>query len=289
MRKHLPFTIAALALAGSAVLGCRQAAPPPAPTGVELIPAAAILSDPADPAWTAAPEFVAPLLPQDLVEPRKLQPSTAEVRVRAISDGKQMAFRLEWTDDSSDDRPGPAEFSDACAVQLPARIEPTLPAPQMGEKGHPVEITFWTAAWQATVDGRSDSIQALYPNASVDHYPFQAKPLEKDPRGQQEMATRYAPALALGNRMAGPRPTPVQDLIAEGPGTLTPAAAAESTGRGQRTATGWSVVIARRLPAGLSPATGSQIALAVWEGTREEVGARKMRTGWINLTMRGQP
>ena len=284
--RFMPF---AILLAALCVPGCRQAAPAPAPTGVELASATAVPTDPTDTAWNAAPEFVAKLLPQDLVEPRKLQPTTADVRVRAVTDGKQVAIRLEWIDESKDDIPGPALFSDACAIQLPSKIEPTVPAPQMGEKAHPVEITFWSAAWQATVDGRGDTIKDLYPNAAVDHYPFQAQPLDKDPGAQREMAARYAPALALGNRMAGPRDKPVQDLIAEGPGTLSPAPSSDSTGRGQRTATGWSVVIARRLPAGLSPATGSQIAFAVWEGAHEEVGARKMRTGWINLTMRGNP
>lgn len=280
---------AVILLAALSVLGCRQAAPPPPPTGVELTPATALPTDPTDTAWNAAPEFVAPLLPQDLVEPRKLQPTTAAVRVRALTDGKQVAFRLEWEDETQDDTPRPANFSDACAVQLPAQIEPAVPAPQMGEKGRPVEITFWTAAWQASADGRGDTIRDIYPTAAVDHYPFQARPLDKDPGAQREMAARYAPALALGNRMAGPRDTPVQDLIAEGPGTLRPAPSSASTGRGRRTPHGWAVVIARPLPVGLSPTVGSQTAFAVWEGTQEEVGARKMRTGWINLTMRGTP
>jgi hypothetical protein len=282
-------TTPAILLAALSVLGCRQAAPPPPPTAVELASATSVPTDPTDAAWNAAPELIAKLLPQDLVEPRQLQPTTADVRVRAITDGKQVAFRLEWTDESKDDTPGPALFPDGCAVQLPAKIEPTVPAPQMGEKGRPVEITFWNAAWQATVDGRGDSIQDLYPNAAVDHYPFQAKPLEEDPGAQREMAARYSPALALGNHMAGPRDKPVQDLIAEGPGTLGPAPSSDSAGRGQRTETGWSVVIARPVPAGLSPTAGAQIAFAVWEGAQEEVGARKMRTGWINLTMRGTP
>ena len=47
-----------------------------------------------------------------------------------------------------------AQFPDACAVQLPAKLEPTVPAPQMGEAGKTVEITYWRAAWQAVVDGR---------------------------------------------------------------------------------------------------------------------------------------
>ena len=94
---------------------------------------------------------------------------------------------------------------------------------------------------------------------------------------------------ALHNTMAGPRKTPVQDLLAEGPGTLTPATDAGSTGQGQRTPDGWVVIIKCRLPAGVSANTGTQIAFAVWQGGKEEVGARKMRTGWIPLTLQGKP
>jgi len=223
MSRSVRLTILVIAVAAFPLPACRRPAPPPPGTGVELVPVAALPADPEDGVWNMADEFIADLLPQDLVEPRKLHPTTTAVRVRAVTDGKDVAFRLEWSDPSDDDTSDPARFSDACAVQLPAKIEPTVPAPQMGEKGRPVEMTFWTAAWQATVDGRGDSIRDLYPNAAVDHYPFQAPALEKDPAGQREMAVRYAPALALGNRMAGPRDQPVQDLIAEGPGTVHPA------------------------------------------------------------------
>jgi len=41
------------------------------------------------------------------------------------------------------------------------------------------------------------------------------------------------------------------------------------------------------MPEGLTPKTPSQIAFAVWEGGAQEVGARKMRTGWIPLSIRG--
>ncbi|WP_159318750.1 hypothetical protein, partial [Klebsiella pneumoniae] len=88
---------------------------------------------------------------------------------------------------------------------------------QMGETGKPVEIAFWRADWQAIVDGRPDSITSIYPNASVDHYPAQAKPLENDPNAQQQAALRYSPARALGNNRAGPRDRPVEDMLAEGP------------------------------------------------------------------------
>lgn len=85
--------------------------------------------------------------------------------------------------------------------------------------------------------------------------------------------------------MGGPRAGPVQDLLAEGPGSLTPAKTTTSTGLGRRTATGWAVVITRQVPQGLSARAKSQIAFAVWEGSQEEVGARKMRTGWIPLAI----
>jgi hypothetical protein len=271
-----------------AVVGCRQA--PPAPTNeVVAMSRSSLPSGPTDPVWNELPVHVAPLLLQDIVEPRQLAPTTREVRVRAVSDGLKVAFRLEWSDATRDDRPGPARFSDACAVQVPAKIDRDVPAPQMGEAGRTVEISFWRASWQAVVDGRGDTIQDLYPLASVDHYPFEAASLEKDPQARSEMALRYAPARALSNWMSGPRRNPVEDLIAEGPGTLSPARETQSSGKGERTETGWSVVIVRPMPTGLAPLTRSQVAFAVWEGSRQEGGSRKMRTGWIPLSLKATP
>lgn len=275
----LIFAISPLLLA----VGCRPA-PPAAPlTDVTIVAADVLPADPDDAAWNRAPEFTAALLPQDQVEPRQMQVSTGEVRVRAVAAGDRVAFRLQWDDLSLDDQPGHEDFPDACAVQLPATAEPTLPAPQMGEPGRPVAITFWTAAWQATVDGRGDTLRDLYPGATIDHYPHEAEPLKSDPAAQREFELRYSPARALGNFMAGPRDRPVEDLIAEGPGTLGPGPSSDSQGRGQHNGSGWTVVLSRRLPAGWDTARGSQVAFAVWQGDRNEVGARKMRTGWINL------
>lgn len=277
--------IAALVAAST---GCRKPVSA-VPSPNVLVVTGAIPDDPLDEAWSEAPVHVATLLTQDMVEPRSMRISTEKIQVRAVTDGREIAFRLEWLDGSNDDRSVPARFADACAVQLPAKVEPTLPAPQMGEPGRPVEIVYWNAAWQAVVDGRGDSIRDLYPNASVDHYPFEARSLEPGSPQQTEMAARYAPARALNNAMAGPRSNPVQDLVAEGPGTLSPSVSAGSTGRGRRTADGWAVVIRRKLPQGFSVQTETQVAFAVWEGAHQEVGARKMRTAWIPLVMQAQP
>lgn len=257
-------------------------------TEVRAVRRAAIATDPADAAWQDAPEYRAALQLQDMVEPRLLAPSTPEVRVRALTDGTKLAVRLDWSDASPNDVPGPAKFADACALQTPAKRSPDAPAPQMGEPGRPVEITYWRASWQANVDGRPDDIRALYPAAGVDGYPFDAASLVKGSPEQVAMAKRYAPARAVGNDVAGPRSEPVQDLVGEGPGTLRPAEHARSTGRGVRTPSGWSVVLVRPL-AGGGGDTPDVIAFAIWSGEHGEVGARKMRTGWVPLRVTEAP
>jgi DMSO reductase family type II enzyme heme b subunit len=259
------------------------------PGEVKAVRAAALPSNPGDAAWAALPVHVAPLVVQDLVEPRLLKATTPEVRVRAMHDGTSVAFLLEWADATKSDLPGPASFTDACAIQFPATPPARdLPAPQMGEKGRGVEITYWRASWQAVVDGRGDTLRDVYPNATVDHYPFEAASLAPGSPEQKEAALRYAPARALGNAMAGPRKTPVEDLVAEGPGTLAPGGAAGSNGKGVRTPTGWAVVLSRRLPSGVTAPGRSQVALAVWEGAGDESGARKMRTVWIPFNLEAQ-
>jgi hypothetical protein len=266
---------------------CRDRTPV-SPAEVLVVKASSAPTDPVDPLWIKAPEHTARLIPQDLVEPRQMKTTTSDVRVRAITNGVQVSFRLQWVDPSTDDVAGPARFADACAVQLPASPAGGAPAPQMGEAARPVEITFWRASWQAVVDGRGDSIRDLYPDASIDHYPFEAESLAKGSPEQKAMADRYAPARSLGNQMGGPRGSPVESLMAQGPGTLAPAPSSEARGRGRRSAEGWTVVISRRMPAGLAPQTRSQVAFAIWEGSQQEAGSRKMRTGWIPLALGGE-
>lgn len=263
---------------------CKKAQVPTAEVNVAQVKE--ITLDPNAPVWDAVSLHVSKMILQDLVEPRLMEASTSETQVKAITNGTEIAFRLEWLDDSQSDMPGPKHFIDGCAVQLPAKADPNVPAPQMGEVAKTVEISFWRADWQAIVEGRADNINAIYPNASIDHYPEDAKSLENNPQARAETAARYAPARALGNRRAGPRDQPVEDLIAEGPSTLSPAPNAISKGKGVRTKHGWAVVITRPIPAGFTVSTASQVAFAIWEGSHIEVGARKMRTGWVPLILK---
>jgi len=269
------------------VAGCAKKQPP-ALTEVVAQRVAALPASPDDPAWKNVPAFTAPLILQDMVEPRLLVASTPSVDVQALTDGSQVSFRLTWTDSTMNDLPGAARFMDACAVQLPSLAGANVPAPQMGETGGRVEMTYWSAAWQADVDGRPDSIQALYPNAAVDHYPFDAASLPRGSAEQLAMEKRYAPA-RNAKRIEHPADRPVQDLIAEGPGTITPVEETRSSGRGRWTGMKWGVVITRPLPTALAGQPRTQVAFAVWNGAKEEVGARKMRSVWIPMSVGGAP
>jgi hypothetical protein len=281
-------TRAALLVLAAGALACGSGAQrPSSPAEVRALPAAALPAGPDDAAWGAAPVHTAQLLLQDVVEPRQLAATTATIEAQAMTDGERIAFRLAWAAPARSDAVTPSTFSDAVAVQLPAAAGADVPNPMMGEAGRPVEIAYWRAAWQAVVDGRPDTLAAFYPNSRVDHHPFESPSLVPGSPEQLAMAKRYAPARALGNVMSGPRESPVQDLVATGPGTLRPAERSVSTGAGKATPRGWAVVIVRPLPAGARPGGRSQVAFAVWQGAKGEVGARKMRTGWIPLSLEG--
>ena len=71
------------------------------------------------------------------------------------------------------------------------------------------------------------------------------------------------------------------------PGAIAAGGGVKSRGKGVRTATGWAVVIARPMPTGLAPNVRTSIAFAVWDGAAREAGARKMRTIWVPLSVRG--
>jgi len=265
--------------------GCKKAEPPVSDSEVKAGFEKTLPTTTDDPVWERAPLHPAKLLLQDMVEPRLMQGSTASVNVQAVTDGQRISFRLSWNDPTADDLPGPGRFGDAVAVQLPALTSPDIPAPQMGEEGKAVEITYWSAVFQAMVNGRKDEIQAIYPQAAIDHYPAEAASLKAGSAAQQEMEKRYAPARSLGNPMSGPRKSPVQDLYAEGPGTLRLADKVISSGIGKRTKDGWTVLLSRPLPQGSQAGGRTQVAIAVWEGSHQEVGARKMRSAWIPLAL----
>ncbi|MBI2186026.1 MAG: hypothetical protein HYU37_02745 [Acidobacteria bacterium] len=245
--------------------------------------------DPLAAAWDGAPEYPAALLPQDIIEPKLMTAGAARVTVRALHNGDWIVFRLGWDDPTENILAQTGVTSDSAAIQLPAQAGSLVPDPAMGEAGKAVHLLYWKALWQddaARAATGQDRIAALYPNATTDHYPFLANPAAKE-----EMARRYAPADAAGNPVTRRASTSaVQELVAEGYGTTAAAPSQQALGHGAWRNGQWLVTIARPLDEGpgmarLTPGQKTFLAVAVWDGTSRQAGARKMRSVWIPLVL----
>ncbi len=279
--------VAALALGGWVGAACTPSGPP-APKATEVVakfvPEVPRL-EPNDERWSSAPELLTKLLLQDQAPPKLDRPGVETVRVRALRDDQWLSFRLEWSDPSVDELVAAARFGDMAAVQLPFMAGADVPDGAMGQVGRPVRISLWRASHDHDHRTGKDQVSALYPNAVVDHFPPDAAGAQKE-----AMALLYAPARANRNPVASRRPdSSTEDLVAEGFGSLSPAAEQVSMGQGAHADSAWRVVISRPLDAkegeALRPGGRTYVAFAIWQGADGNVGSRKMRSAWVPLTI----
>ncbi|MBI1853632.1 MAG: c-type cytochrome [Planctomycetes bacterium] len=223
------------------------------------------------------------------------------VIVRAVTNGTDLAVRLEWADDVIDqDVLKHEQFRDACAVQFP--LPSTGQAPTlftMGAKGDRVNIWHWKADWQADLDSPDvfRDVETAHPNMAMDVYPFSKSDLGQQPMlGRAAQDTQFLTGQAAGNPLATRlHPSPVEDLCAEGFGTLTsqPPPDQNVRGRGIWREGRWEVVFVRSLAGqgqlDSSFASGQvvPIAFAVWDGSKGDRNGKKSVTDWMQLRLPG--
>jgi hypothetical protein len=241
-------------------------------------------------AWSKAQEASLSLLTQDLTDPKLVESTLSEINVKAICDEHNLAIRIEWQDTTEDAIDDGNKFSDAVAIQLPPAPGGEVPDPTMGQVGKPVSIHLWKASYERQVELGEWDLRQIFPNATVDHYPFDAAE-----EGESEKLTRiYTIAVAADNPIAGKRISSVDDLTAQGFGSLEHLPIQASTGSGSHQEGRWAVVISRPLSvvgwtheAGLKPGQNTFVAFAVWDGISGQSGSRKMRTAWVPLKLGG--
>lgn len=278
-------------------------APPVAPPGgVSILAAKAAQMpglDPAAPAWANVPATEVMLLPQVMAKPTLDKGTIPSASVQCISDGKQIAWRLTWKDPEADMNVDAGRFTDAVALQFPLTPHAAF---TMGVKGMKVQILHWKALWQKDIDEHFQDVQDLHPNYWTDFYWF-ATPVTDNPSG----AVRYRvpdsfgdgrshawfTGLQAGNPMSAfDRKYPVEELVAEGYGTLTHQPESVTTARGVWRDGRWTVVFARplatddKLDYQITPGKTHQIALAVWDGGTGNVGGRKHWSAWVNFEVK---
>ena len=120
--KSLVFAILLSALAVGAMLTIGQV--PLAVSQPVTIPAKSIKGpipmDGANPVWEGVPGVVIPLSGQLVTTPMHPNISVKSVFVKAMTNGKEIAMRLEWIDQTKNDTTiGPQDFRDQVAVMFP--------------------------------------------------------------------------------------------------------------------------------------------------------------------------
>lgn len=228
--------------------------------------------DPRAPVWEKAEVTTIQLLPQNITAPSIAEPSVAQLRVQALHNGKWLGVRLEWKDPARDVHVSNDFASDACAIQFPLGAGEQT-SPFMGNKGAAVAILHWKAIWQQDIDDHYQTVKDLHPRVYSDTDRF----------GKSVAIDAKNPVAQLK------RTVPVEELIAEGFGTLTTQRRQNALGRGVWHDGTWSVVLMRPLKSSdtqdpaLRAGVPVSIAFAIWEGGHKNVGARKNYAPWVTM------
>ena len=109
----------------------------------------AIPMDGANPVWESVPGVIVPLSGQLITTPMHPNISVKSVFVKAMTNGKEVGMRLEWSDQTKNDTTiGPQDFRDQAAVMFPVNTAGAPPFQCMGQSGGTTNIWRWNAEWQ---------------------------------------------------------------------------------------------------------------------------------------------
>lgn len=240
------------------------------------------VGDPASGDWHAAKAIGVTVQPQQIVAPILHEGSLERIDVRALHNGSELGFLIEWDDPDADDLDGIHRFHDAVAVQLPAKAGSTPPSVTMGGPGQPVHILQWRASWQRDIAGGRTGPQTLYPRLVRD--------LTPDELLGPKVGAQYSVGRFVGNPLATDERSPVEEIVAEGFGSATHLREQRARGTGVFDEGRWRVAVAlpmKRPEAGapLAPGSSWPVAFAVWLGSKDNRGARKHWANWVRVDL----
>ena len=216
---------------------------------------------PEDASWAKVSPMTLPLSGQVITRPVWPEPTARALTVRSLHNGTEIAFLLEWQDNTKNDRLTPGTFRDGVAIGLPLGDAPAFFC--MGQLDHYINIWHWKADWQSDIDRRA------------------AKTSEKARDGVRTFEV-------IPRRVSS-----VEDLIGGGFSTLT---TKERQGRVQGKAVWkdgvWHVVMRRPLvseeqenEAKLIPGRVQTVSFAVWNGENKERNGQKSVAPWFQLVI----
>lgn len=221
------------------------------------------------------------LMAQPMAIPRPKETTTDKIKVRAIHDGKHIAFLLTWNDKEKNEAGKLGEYSDAVAIQFPVKDNTKPPPIFMGGKGDPVHIFHWRAQYQTDKERGMRDIKDIYPNMHIDLYPMDFPNSPQFLKVDETQKEVYSFGRAAGNPQSYVKKG-VDEIIAEGFGTSSVIENIEADADAKWENNEWKVIITRPLKREngsiLEVGKGSFVGFAVWQGGLKEVGSRKSVT-----------
>ena len=224
--------------------------------------------------------------------------------VQAMHNGEELAIRLSWIDPTTDDRAvRHHEFRDAVAIQFSLSSDPPFYMGDTGEHGG-VNIWMWKADRQANIAEGYKDVDAAFPDRAVDMYPEQRFRLVdmSVTEWPHEHITKHDPefitAWGAGNLVADPNlDTPVECLVARGPGTLSGKPANLQLVKGQAVYERglWYVQLQRTMTLSVEDGHGDErmfkpgdylpVSFAIWNGSAGDRDGKKNISIWQKLVI----
>jgi hypothetical protein len=206
-------------------------------------------------------------------------PTVTSMTVRSLNDGKWIAFLMEWADPTRDEGGGLLDFKDSAAIQFPSVAG--QPFYCMGMSGGTVEILHWRSDFQRDIEVGMPNAKDIFPNMWYSIYP-----------GGMDRAFRTGEG--AGNPLSlYEKTTPVEDLVAGGFGTLTSQVHNDAVGWATWEDGIWNSVVARPMitidteDAQFEAGMETSVALAAWDGGKNEIDGKKSVSTWVSLKIDG--
>jgi len=225
---------------------------------------------------------------------------------QAMHNSEELAIRLTWLDATQDDRAvRVAEFRDAIAIQFSLSSNPPFYMGDASQHGG-VNIWMWKADRQKNIADGYQDVDAAFPDRVVDMYdecPIRAKDMSNVDWSHGEITQhnpQYITAWGAGNLVADPElKTPVECLVARGPGTLAskPASVQLVQGSAVYNRGMWSVQMQRSLEPPCQHEHGGAdervfrpgdylpISFAIWDGGIGDRDGKKSISIWQKLVI----
>ena len=229
--------------------------------------------DPYHELWDKIPEKAVHLLP---LNARKSHIS--HIKIRSAINDNAVAFRLEWADPTPDRSSSRhQDFKDAIAMEfalgdvLLHKHGHNEPFFGMGQRGKVVNIWQWRADWQTEIETKEK--------------------LEYATKGMDLDAMIFGGEVNPVDALNPFRDVPVEEMNAEGFGTLTPQPRTKQNilGKGTWKDGRWSVVFYRTLDSlnkwdkKFSNDQPILVAFAIWDGSQQDRNGRKVVSMWQKL------